>query len=150
MRHRLLLLAVLAGMAAFALPGQGLGGVAVQGMGSGTFVRGTQVCPGSPFTAQAVYLPDGNGSMHAEVASSCPVNAALAAMCCRLEVNSSQEPVFRFEFLCHGSEAAGLRCAAQLRNLTLLADVGPYAGPGSVVSLHLEGTFRFDGSFTAV
>jgi hypothetical protein len=141
---------LLAALLLAVLPGQAVGGVATHGAGFGTYRTndGSVVCPGAPFVVEVAYLPDGRGSMHSEF--DCGTTVGTTAILGGARVDTTRTPPVELVFFCAGAEATGMRCEAQAGPTLITADVGPYAGPGSTVTLSTRGGFMFDGSFTAV
>lgn len=150
MRVLLGLLAALA-MAATA---PALGGLLVTGAGFGTYASndGATVCADAPFTAQALYTPDGRGSLTSAFAgvTTCTGTLGATLIAGGVALNGTQAPPVQLVFFCTGSEAAGMHCEVLQGDTLITADVGPYAGPGSLVALGTRGAYRFDGAFTAV
>lgn len=141
----------LALLAALASPSLAAGGLVVGGAGLGTFATsdGAAVCPGSPFAAQVAYLPDGHGALVTEFVGSCLGRAGGTAIAGQVAVNGTASPPVRITYYCVGTEAAGLACEGTVGGTTITAQVGPYAGPGGMVTLSTRGSYRFDGAFLA-
>lgn len=149
-----LLLAVALGLAiAFAAPpAQSVGGLALHGVGFGTYENnaGTVTCADSPFAVEVAYVAPASAVLHSEFAGSCLGTVGATVICCRIEVNNTQSPPAKVTFYCAGTEAAGLHCEGLSGNTLVTADVGPYGGPASAVTYASTGAFRFSGVFTAV
>lgn len=142
------------GLLALAPLAPALGGVMVTGAGQGDYLSGdgATACPAVPFTAQVLYLPDGRGMMDDVFlgTGACLGLVGTTAILAGVAVNTTQAMPVQVRFFCVGTEAAGMHCEAMQGGTLLVADVGPYAGPGSLVALSTRGAFRFDGAFVAV
>jgi hypothetical protein len=110
---------------------------------------GSFVCPDSPFVVEVLYGP-GGAVLHTYVLGSCAGVVGLTFICCQAGLDTTQSPPYVLTFFCQGSEALGLHCEGTVGGTLVTADVGPSAGPGSMVSLRTRGTYAFDGSFLAV
>jgi hypothetical protein len=126
------------------------GGLATHGVGSGILQTndGLTTCPNAPVAVQVVYAT--GGPVLTTATDGCVGVVGFTHVCCQIAFNSSQNPPLKITYFCAGSEAGGLHCEGTSNGVLVTADVGPYAGPGSLVTLNVSGAYRFHGTFTAI
>lgn len=142
---------------ALAAGSSSLGGLVVQGVGTGRGwgdqgFGGPYACESVPFEVTVGYAPGSRAvatfswASVAASGSNCFVvsNGGVSSLGTLTYDLGAVPPTARWEFYCIGDEAQGLSCGDALR-------IGPYAGPGSQVWLaqRLPPQF-FDGAFVAV
>lgn len=130
-----------------------VGGVLVAGVGAGDTYRpdGQPFCRGHPVNVQAIYWPGGGAMLRVSYlpAPSCPLSNGGGYWVGYSNISPSSMPPVNFGFLCFGTESTGMYCDGTPEE-DGWAQVGPYSGPGSSVSIDFCSPTRcIRGSFTA-